>query len=172
MRPQEKLYKSAWLVTAAGLLVEAEKMAGRPIREHLSQPLNWPFIYGSDLAPSTLTGIFAGFAGYGMANFLENRSPANFAVKTKRVAAVAMSTLVAAVPIGFGVTYEAVDKCDAEQRADYTPEVQSIHACHSDPVDASIVVIGGLFGIAGGVAGSELDREARRRNRLMRVNEY
>jgi hypothetical protein len=155
---KKALLNAAVGLAGAGFLVEAEKMAGMPIREHLGQPYNWPFIYGSDLAPATIVGIFAGMVGSKAGYVFEKKRE-----RMRQAIAIATSSLVAAAPITLGTGYELMNKCPIEKTDKYSPELRKIHVCRPDAIDASTVMIGGLIGIVGGIAMNELDMESRRK---------
>lgn len=152
-----------------GFAVELEKMGlHNEIREHLSPPYNYPFIYGSNFL---LTG-FGGFLVAGITDAMTrpidkrvNDGVTRKDSKFRLSAALLGSCAIMALPTAGMTAFELENKCEL-YKSD-RPELRAIQACKSDPVDAMLVVVGGILGVGLGLTQMGADISRRREKDVM-----
>jgi hypothetical protein len=143
-----------------GMAVQFEKMGlGNVIREQLSPPYNYPFIYGSNFF---VTGV-GGFVVSGLCDSVFR--PVKDSIertdsKIRRTAAALTSCAIMSVPVAGLISFELRDKC--EQYKKDPAEFSEIQACAPDPVDAYLIGLGGILGIGLGLTQTSADILRRR----------
>jgi hypothetical protein len=130
---------------ALGLAAETEKIfLHGAIRDQLEAPASWPLVYSSMFPVGAAIGAAAGYAAVKGAKYMQGPdTPPAISNRSTKALAVLSGLAIAALPIKIGVDFEMYNKCER-----MSIEQRQVNECEPDPIDASVLVLGGALGIA------------------------